>query len=274
MASARNAVVSPATCERPPARSTVAVLDRLPATPKPPKMPELTLPTPTASSSWLASTRASSVAYSRAALRPSASPTNATAAPARITWLQSDNGIPGSDGVGRPWGTSPTTRTPSAARSRALDATSPTSSVTNAHGTFGASFVPPNIRARETTPTTRVCGWMSSRPVARFWMRAMTSVVGGPGMPRMLGSSPMITRMVSPRTNPVTIGLERNSATQPMCSTLASISSRPAVIAMPAARATASAWLSGLKPAMREPVSRATVDTGPTINFREVPRIA
>ncbi len=85
VARARTAVVSPETCERPPARSTVAVLDRLPATPKPPKIPELTLPTPTASSSWLASTRASSVAYSRAALRPSARPTNATAAPAMTT---------------------------------------------------------------------------------------------------------------------------------------------------------------------------------------------
>ena len=105
VASARTAVVSPATCERPPARSTVAVLDRLPATPNPPKMPELTLPTPTASRSWLASTRASSVAYSRAALSPSARPTKATAAPATSTWPQSDRSIPGSDGVGSPWGT-------------------------------------------------------------------------------------------------------------------------------------------------------------------------
>ena len=48
----------------------------------------------------------------------------------------------------------------------------------------------------------------------------------------------------------------------------------PAAIAMPAAMATASAWLSGLKPAISEPVSRATVDTGPTMSILDVPRMA
>jgi hypothetical protein len=46
-----------ATCVRPRASLTAAVLDRLPATPSPPNSPHATLATPEASSSWSASIR-------------------------------------------------------------------------------------------------------------------------------------------------------------------------------------------------------------------------
>ena len=51
------AAVSPTTCVLPPARSEAAVLERLPATPRPPTRPDAMLAAPAASSSWSASTR-------------------------------------------------------------------------------------------------------------------------------------------------------------------------------------------------------------------------
>ena len=90
----------------------------------------------------------------------------------------------------------------------------------------------------------------------------------------MLGSSPMTTRIVRPRTNPVTMGLDRNSATQPTCSTLAIIRMIPAATAIPAAIAMASASLAGAKPLISDPVRTATVDTGPTMSNLDVPRMA
>jgi hypothetical protein len=47
----------PPTCDVPPARSTAAVLDRLPATPRPPNRPEPILALPAAMSSWSVSSR-------------------------------------------------------------------------------------------------------------------------------------------------------------------------------------------------------------------------
>ncbi|MCU0283770.1 MAG: hypothetical protein MUD13_07715 [Candidatus Nanopelagicales bacterium] len=94
---------------------------------------------------------------------------------------------------------------------------------------------------------------------------------GSTGIPRMFGSSPMITRMVRPSTNPVTIGLDRNSASQPIRSTLATMRIAPAASAMADPRATASAIEAGEKPAMSDPASTATVDTGPTMSSRDVP---
>ncbi len=271
VSTASSAVVSPATWLRPPARLDAAVLDRLPATPKPPNSPELRFAAPKASSSWLASMRTPPwVANSRAALSPSASPTNAIAAPARRIapyWLA---GIPGSDGAGSPCGTSPTTATPRAARSMTLDTTSPPTRVTSAQGTFGASLDPTNIRARALTPTAVVAGIASSSPVTRSWMREATSP-GGTAIPRMLGSSPMITRIVRPSTKPVTIGLDRNSATQPTCRKLAVTSTTPAPSAIAEATAMASDSDCGANEAIRVPDSTATVDTGPTIRIRDVP---
>ena len=274
VARARTAVTRPAIWLRPPDRSTAAVFDRLPATPKPPNSPEPRLPAPTASSSWLASIRSPVLAANRrAALRPSASPTNATAAPATTRPVMSLIETSGIDGTGRPWGTSPTTATPCAARSIALETARPSTRVTSAHGTRGASFDPTKSSARAEAPTAKVTLLVSSIPVTRSWMRLRTSP-GGTGMPRMLGSSPMITRIVRPSTKPVTMGLDRNSASHPIRSTLARASSSPAMIAMPAAMAMAASSVATGNPLISEPVRTATVETGPTMSMREVPRMA
>ncbi len=53
----RAAATTPATWLRLRASLAAAVLDRLPATPRPPNSPEARLATPEASSSWSASTR-------------------------------------------------------------------------------------------------------------------------------------------------------------------------------------------------------------------------
>ena len=47
----------PLICDVPPARYTAAVLDRLPATPRPPNRPEPILAPPAAMSSWSVSSR-------------------------------------------------------------------------------------------------------------------------------------------------------------------------------------------------------------------------
>ncbi len=94
------------------------------------------------------------------------------------------------------------------------------------------------------------------------------------GTPSRLASSPTMITTVSPKTKPVTIGLERNSATQPTPSSPAAMSHSPEAIASPAVRVIASegsppAWL-----ATSDPESTDTVDTGPTNSCREVPSTA
>ena len=50
-------------------------------------------------------------------------------------------------------------------------------------------------------------------------------------MPVRLGSSPMITSTVRPSTNPVTMGLDKNSAIQPIRTCAAMINTMPAATA-------------------------------------------
>ena len=83
-----------------------------------------------------------------------------------------------------------------------------------------------------------------------------------------------MTRIVSPSTKPVTIGLERNSATQPIRRKPAATSTRPD----PSARAAVydPAWIVPATPklARNDPDSTDTVDTGPTTSCREEPKSA
>src|SRR3954469_16599703 len=70
---------------------------------------------------------------------------------------------PGSAGSGRPRGTSPTSATPWASRSKTTDASSPPTTSTSAPGTFGATTRSPKITASEAAPTSSVvaCTWSS-----------------------------------------------------------------------------------------------------------------
>ena len=141
-------------------------------------------------------------------------------------------GTSGTDGKGNPLGTVPTTATPRAARSSTWEATSPPTRTISDQGASGGQ-----PRAREkSTSAPSPCPRSPDRP-GRHLAPAGRSVrerrpagrecrAGGATRRESPGS-------VSPRTNPVTIGFDRNSATQPT-------RSRPATTRMiPAARAIA-----------------------------------
>ena len=80
--------------------------------------------------------------------------------------------------------------------------------------------------------------------------------------------------MVRPRTKPVTIGLERNSATQPIPRKPAATRTRPEPSARAAVYDAACAVPATPKLARNDPDSTDTVDTGPTTSCRDEPKIA
>ena len=83
-----------------------------------------------------------------------------------------------------------------------------------------------------------------------------------------------MTRIVSPSTNPVTIGLERNSAAQPIRRKPAAISTRPEASARAAVYDAACIVPATPKLARNEPERTDTVDTGPTTSCRDEPKTA
>ena len=72
----------------------------------------------------------------------------------------------------------------------------------------------------------------------------------------------------------MTIGLDRNSATQPIRSCAATINTIPAHRAAAVVNSTACDTSAGRRAATRDPDITETVETGPTTNWREVPKIA
>ena len=84
----------------------------------------------------------------------------------------------------------------------------------------------------------------------------------------------MMIVSVRPNTKPVTIGFERNSASQAIRSRPATASTTPAAIASAEVIATASSGLSRAMSATSDPDTMATVDAGPTINCGDDPSTA
>ena len=80
--------------------------------------------------------------------------------------------------------------------------------------------------------------------------------------------------MVRPRTKPVTIGLDRNSAIQPMPRKPAATRTSPEPSASAAVYDAACAVPATPKLARNDPDSTDTVDTGPTTSCRDEPKIA
>ena len=110
--------------------------------------------------------------------------------------------------------------------------------------------------------------------VSKFPSSACTLLSTSPWgavMPMSFGTSPMMTRIVSPMTNPVTIGLDRNSATHPTFSRPVATSTSPAPNASATVYATACSSFCGPRLATSEPDSTDTVDTGPTTSCGEDP---
>ena len=83
-----------------------------------------------------------------------------------------------------------------------------------------------------------------------------------------------MTSTTRPNTKPVTIGLDRNSATQPMPRKPATSMTRPQASASAAVYEAARAVPATPKPARKDPDSTETVDTGPTTSWRDEPKTA
>ena len=90
-------------------------------------------------------------------------------------------------------------------------------------------------------------------------------------MPIIVGSSPMMIVSVNPRTKPVTIGFDRNSASHEIRNKPATTSTSPAAMASADVIATASCGLSREMSATSDPDTIATVEAGPTISWGDDP---
>ncbi len=93
-------------------------------------------------------------------------------------------------------------------------------------------------------------------------------------MPSNVGSSPMMIVRVSPKTKPVTIGFDRNSAIQARRSSPRVTSTIPVATASAAVIAMACRGSPSPMSATSDPDTIATVDAGPTMSCGEDPRTA
>jgi hypothetical protein len=96
---------------------------------------------------------------------------------------------------GKPWGSSPTSDTPSPPRSNTTTAAMPATTATSTPGTLGATRPHARMMARPATPMARACGTVS--PSATPCTKPVSSSRNAsPSMenPKSLGSCP--TRMV------------------------------------------------------------------------------
>ncbi len=141
------------------------------------------------------------------------------------------------------------------------------------HGTRGARRAPPNRSSSAPPPITAVSRSASSSALNVRTMTPMTSP-GGLGTPISTGSSPTTMVRVRPNTKPVTIGFDRNSATQPMRSKPKIRRTSPVARASAAATRTASPGSPRVRSATIEPDTMATVDAGPTMSCLEEPNTA
>ena len=148
----------------------------------------------------------------------------------------------------------------------------PTSTI-RPHGTRGANRAPTNRITSETMPTSAVvplsCGNEVRIDHARSW--TAPAVIG---IPSRLGISPITMRMTRPKTKPVTMGRDMNSAAQPSRAMPPMSRPIPAPMARAEVRATARTTLPCAMSATSEPESTDTVETGPTIRWGDEPRIA
>jgi hypothetical protein len=173
----------------------------------------------------------------------------------------------------RPVGTGPTVTTPRSASPSAAERAIPPTSTMRPQGTLGANREPTNRITRAPTPRAAVMGvncWISPRI---DHARLMTSPETG-GSPSRLGISPRMMRSTSPKTNPVTIGRDMNSAAHPRRAIPPMRSPTPAPIASADVREIASAASPWDMSATRDPDSTETVETGPTTRCGEDPSTA
>ena len=149
----------------------------------------------------------------------------------------------------------------------------PMISTTRPHGILGTNRAPRNRINNEPTPSSAVIGLISPSDVRMDHARWITSPDSG-FSPSRLGTSPNTMSITSPKTNPVTIGRDMNSAAQPSFATPPMARPRPAPIANADVNPTAAAGSPWAMSATSDPESTDTVDTGPTTRCGEDPRTA
>ena len=171
--------------------------------------------------------------------------------------------IPGSPSGGRPRGTGPTVTTPCPAQSNWADNRMLTTNTSSPQGTRGASLAPANRIARAASPMAAVIGEMSATLFRMLNALVATSPATG-GIPRRLGISPTMMSRTRPKTNPVTIGRDMNSAAHPRRKKPPRRSPTPAPMARADVRATACPGSPADMSATIDPDRTDTVDTGPT----------
>ena len=168
MAAIIRAPVTPVSWLLAPARSATAVRDPLVLTGKPWNSPAARLAVPMPIISWLASTswpvRSANaddveiVSVSDTRVMPSAPATSNA---------RSANPTSGRVSGGKPWGSSPTSATPSLPRSNTTTAAMAATTATSTPGTLGATLPSPRMMASPATPMAKASGTVSPSATPR-----------------------------------------------------------------------------------------------------------
>ena len=267
-------MIREATGVRAPADSFSELAERLVDTGIPWNTPAPTLAIPWATDSWSTSIRyRCRVANERASPAVCEKPirSNAAAAIPITERLSRTRSRPGRSGAGRPRGTSPTSATPWAPRSKRADASSPPTTSTSAPGIAGARKRTSRITASATAPTSRVTQWISPSPRTHD-PNSRQTLSPSPEVPVSFGSSPTVTSMAAPARNPITTAFERNWAIQPSLKTASSRNRIP--VSSVIAATSCAAWSPPTPVASTAPPATAARDElGPVEICREVQKI-
>src|SRR4029079_14965185 len=244
------AVDNVATCDLPPALSTICVLVGLPLTTNVPENPADALAKPSPTRSTFSSNCSSYLAaYARevAALWARMTTNMATAVDiSGHTCLQATSGTPKS---GSPPGTGPSVDTPWVARSHCqLTMIDPMTAI-SAPGILGERSRLPTLTTITASDTARVAVLVS--PMLASVPRNLRIVPPEPAdTPSMPATCPIATWMPTPVRNPISTLRDRKSARKPRRNKRARMSSTPVTIASAPAMATYWGEASGAIPAM------------------------
>ena len=192
-----------------------------------------------------------------------------------IRKTRSPSGSRGMLGSGTPVWISPTTATPRADRSSAVERTMPTMSAMSGPGMRGAIRLRSRIPTSEPTPRIAVIGSVSARTSWPIPTRRSRVVPTTGGMPSRPGSWPIVIVMARPMTNPVTTEIARNCDRKPSRAAPATTRMTPTTRARPALRATYDAGSRDERIAPTTEADRiATDELAVTFRWRDVPKMA
>ena len=267
------------TCDRPPFSSRIWVLVGLPLTTKVPESPAAKSAADSPTMSRLMSTRSPCLAAKLrevAALwatirtkQEKATPNTSTAS-LRVTPCGRPNG-------GGPAGTAPTTATPSAVASIAVEMAMHAKTAIRAPGIFGMNLLNPMINTSVNAAKPTVVMFASGMEVIIVhccWNQLPVPL----GTPSMAGICPLNTWMPTPVRNPTSTDVLRKSPMNPSLRSRARSSIPPTTSAVRLHQATHSSEY-GVSPATPRPASpaartAAVAESAPTTSSLEEPRRA